>query len=484
MTDDASEASDDPPRGGFGRWWDGPGGGGEVLAVAAPMVVSSLSWTVMTFVDRLMLRHDSGEAMAAAFTAGSAWFAVLCLPMGICSYTNTFVAQHHGAGQPREIGPSIWQGVWIALFASPLLLLAVPLAPWLFSAADHGERIVAMQNTYFSVLLWGAPAMLLAQSLAAFYSGRGLTVIVMLVDTFYALLNVLLDWWWIFGLEVGGVEVFPRMGIAGAAWATVVSLWLKALTYLILVLMPRNRREFATGRWGVDWRRLQRMLWFGGPSGVQMQVEVMGFTAFIFLVGAIGPVANEATSMAFSVSTLAFMPVWGLGMATSILVGQHLGENRDRDAARATWTTLHVAVTYMSVVSALYVLLPTLFLDGFFKPAEPGPNDAAVHAASIVLLRFVAAYNLLDAAQMVFVHAVKGAGDTGFVLVVSATAAAVLTAACWGAIAFYDAGLYGCWSLVVLWVWALGVVYGWRFLGGKWRSMRVIETPPSVEPRP
>jgi MATE family multidrug resistance protein len=448
-----------------------------VLAVAAPMVVSSLSWTVMTFVDRLMLRHDSGDAMSAAFTAGTAWFATLCLPMGICAYTNTFVAQHHGAGQPREVGPSVWQGVWIALFASPLLLAAIPLAPWLFSAAQHGERIAELQATYFAVLCWGAPAMLIGQSLAAFYSGRGLTVIVMVVDAFYALLNVLLDYWWIFGLDVGGLQVFPAAGIEGAAWATVVSLWLKTFTYAALVLRRRNRMAFATDALGIQPRRLARMLYFGGPSGVQMQVEVLGFTAFIFLVGALGPIENEATSMAFSVSTLAFMPVWGLSMAASILVGQHLGESREAAAARVTWTTLYVALAYMAAVSSLYVLTPELFLGGFFKPEHPGPDDAAIRAAAVVLLQFVAAYNLLDATQMVFVHAVKGAGDTQFVLLVSTVAAAGLTLACWVAITWFGAGLYACWALVVGWVWLLGVAYTWRFLGGKWRSMRVIEQP-------
>ncbi|MGL4512547.1 MAG: MATE family efflux transporter [Lacipirellulaceae bacterium] len=469
----------EPDASPFRRWLGGAGGAAEVLAVAAPMVVSSLSWTVMTFVDRLMLRHDSGDAMSAAFTAGTAWFAAICLPMGVCAYTNTFVAQHHGAGQRREIGPAVWQGVWIALIASPLLLAAIPLAPWLFSAAQHGERIAELQTTYFAVLCWGAPAMLVSQSLASFYSGRGLTLVVMVVDAFYALLNVLLDYWWIFGLEVGGAQVFPAAGIAGAAWATVVALWLKTLTYGVLVTLPRNRRDFATGALRLQPKRLTRMLYFGGPSGVQMLVEVLGFTAFIFLVGALGAVENEATTMAFSVSTLAFMPVWGLSMAASILVGQHLGENRDHAAARATWTTLYVALAYMAVVSSLYVLTPWMFLDGFFKPEQPSENDAAIRAAAVLLLQFVAAYNLLDATQMVFVHAVKGAGDTRFVLVVSTVAAAVLSLACWVAIEWFGAGLYACWALVVLWVWALGVAYAWRFLGGKWRSMRVIEQPPT-----
>src|SRR5437763_11932102 len=89
-------------------WWSRPAGGREVLRVSAPLVVSSLSWTIMTFVDRVMLNWVSGTAMSAAFTASAAWFAMLSLPLGVCSYTNTFVAQYEGAGQPKQIGRVFW----------------------------------------------------------------------------------------------------------------------------------------------------------------------------------------------------------------------------------------------------------------------------------------------------------------------------------------------------------------------------------------
>src|SRR5436190_12728601 len=86
------------------NWWSRPAGGREVLRVSAPLVVSSFSWTIMTFIDRVMLNWVSGTAMAAAFTASAAWFAMLSLPLGVCSYANTFFAAYDGAGEPRPIG--------------------------------------------------------------------------------------------------------------------------------------------------------------------------------------------------------------------------------------------------------------------------------------------------------------------------------------------------------------------------------------------
>lgn len=482
-TEDATPTDDSPSEPVGAGWWSRPGGGREVLTVAAPLVVSSLSWTVMTFVDRMLLNHWSGAAMSAAFVASTAWFAALCLPLGICSYTNTFVAQYHGSDQPRRIGPSVWQGVWIALGASPFILIAIPWGDALFRAAGHDPAAVALEGEYFSILCWGAPAMLLAQSLSAFWSGRGKTVVVMTVDALFAGLNLLLDWWWIFGLSVtlGGeeIELLPAAGIAGAGWATVVSLWLKAVVYLVMMVSGKSyRTEFAAADCGVDRPLLARMLSFGGPSGVQLLLDVLGFTVFILLVAQLGPVENEATSMTFSIGSLAFMPVVGVGMAASILVGQHLGEDNDDAAAQATWTSLHVAWGYMAVVSALLVFAPGLFLSGFFV-GEAVEGDAsqrvAVAAVAAVLMRFVAAYNFLDAALIVFVSALKGAGDTRFILVASLVMASLLALLTWLAVEVLDAGLYSCWALVSGWIMGLGVIFLLRFLQGAWRTMRVIE---------
>src|SRR3990170_1807923 len=151
-------------------WWSRPAGGREVLRVALPLVVSSLSWTVMTFVDRMMLNWVSGTAMAAAFSASIAWFAILCLPLGVCSYANTFVAQYDGARQPERIGLVVWQAVWIALGFGAVLLVAIPLAPPFFALAGHSPESYRYEVQFFQILCVCAPAMLLAQAGTSFYS--------------------------------------------------------------------------------------------------------------------------------------------------------------------------------------------------------------------------------------------------------------------------------------------------------------------------
>ena len=176
--------------------------------------------------------------------------------------------------------------------------------------------------------------------------------------------------------------------------------------------------------------RCRRLLKFGGPAGLQLLLEVAGFTIFVFLVGSLGVDELAATNLAFNVSSVAFMPVFGLSTAVSILVGQYLGRNDPDLAARGTWTSLWLASGYMFVVSAMYLLIPDLFLFGFFT-GEPTQSGEKVRSIAIVLLRYVAAYNLFDALNMVFVNAVKGAGDTRFVFLTSFWMAIALGVCTW-----------------------------------------------------
>jgi MATE family multidrug resistance protein len=458
---------------GLTSWWQRPAGGREVMQVALPLVISTLSWTVMTFVDRMFLNWVSGIAMSAAFSASIIWFAFFCLPMGICSYVNTFVSQYMGDRQPERIGPSVWQGVWAAVLVTPLAFAIIPLAPWIFSWTLHSPEVTQLEIPYFQILCVGGPALLVSTALSAFYSGRGKTWVVMLVDAGVTSLNLVLDYLWIFG-HAG----FPEMGIEGAGWATVIALWVKVIIYLLLVLKRENRIAFHTAT-GLRFDRelFGRLIYFGGPSGVQILLDVLGFTVFVILMGRVGDMEAAATTLAFSIASVAFMPVWGFSMAVSILVGQHLGENRDDLAARSTWTTLQISLFYMAIISTLYVFTPDLFLHGFFAGnGASGADKQALYTMAANLLCIVAAYNTMDATFMIFVSAVKGAGDTRFVMIISVIMGVLLAVLSWLTISYWKLSIYGCWMTVTAWVCVMGVIFLLRFLDGKWRSMRVIVT--------
>ncbi|MFZ1935160.1 MAG: MATE family efflux transporter [Thermoguttaceae bacterium] len=449
------------------NWWSRPCGGREVLLLAVPLFVSTASWTVMNFIDRMFLLWRSKEAVAAVLPAGMVHFAMISFPLGIAAYTNTFVAQYYGAGSLRRIGPAVWQGLHLGLVCVPLYLALIPLAPWIF--AGHARLLADQEVLFFRTALFGAGAEIIAAAMAAFFTGRGVTRVVMLVDSSAWLLNIVLDYGWIFG-HFG----LPSLGIQGAALATVVALWWRVAVYSTLLMLPRFRRYNIRRGWRFDPALFWRLLRYGGPSGLQMLVEVAGFTLFLLVVGVLGEDALAATNLAFNVNCLAFVPMLGLGIALSTLVGQQLGRGNPELAARATMTSLSMALSYMGAMALFYVLFPGVLLLGY----EWGASPAEFHqlrATTVVLLRFVAAYCLFDALNVTFAGTLKGAGDTRFIMVVSLLLTPIPVAAAWVGIHFFGLGLIWCWIVITLWICISGLIYLARYVQGRWRHMRVIE---------
>jgi len=293
--------------------------------------------------------------------------------------------------------------------------------------------------------------------------------VVMVVDAGAVVINLILACVLVLGW---GVESW---GVAGAAWATVAAQWCRAVMYASLALMPANRAEYNTADIKPDGQLLRRMIRFGGPSGVQMMLEVSGFALFILIVAEIGRAESVASTLAFRVSQVAFMPVWGFGMATAVLVGQKLGEDRPDLAVRAARTTLSLSMLYMGIISLVFVLAPRVFLQTFFSHGEGDEAIGGVEAMTVRLMRFVAAYNMFDAAVIIFVSVLRGAGDTRFVMIASSSMSILMTVGTYIAVHMLHISVYGAWWFIAIWIFALAVIYAARYRTGKWQAMRVID---------
>ena len=451
--------------------WEGVGGYREVLKIAGPLILSMGSWSLMHFVDRMFLTWYDREALAAALPAGLLSFAFSCFFFGTAGYVNTFVAQYSGAGRPERVGSAVWQGIYFSVASGVLMLALLPFSKAIFAWAGHEPSIQPLEVVYFQILTGGVWAAFLMAAISSFFTGRGETRVVMWVNVLAVAINIALDYVWIFG-KWG----FPRWGIRGAAWATVVAHIVGMAVFFGLMLRKQYRERYHTLRaWRFEWALFKRLMRFGLPNGVQFAVELFGFAMFVLLVGRLGTVDLAATNLTFNINTLAFLPMIGFGIAVSTLVGQYLGQDRADLAERSTWSAVHLCQVYMIVMALAYVLIPELFLMPFASEANPAEFQP-VQDLCIVLLRFVALYCLFDAAYIVFSSAVKGAGDTRFVMwVILGFSWFVMILPVYLAIVTFEWGLYVAWCFCSAYIILMGTVFLFRFRGGKWKTMRVIE---------
>jgi MATE family multidrug resistance protein len=413
------------------------------------------------------------DAMAASMSAGTLHWALICFPLGLAQYANTFVAQYYGSGQLHRIGPVIWQSVRVGIYAIPLFALSGALIPLLFRAFGHPVSIMELETTYFRVLLLAAPAAVMNGALSSFYTGRGQTRIVMYVNALSTIVNILFDYLWVFG-KAG----FPVMGIVGAGLATVLANWVQTIVYFILMHTRDNPQRYHLFQRQLDRQLLWRMIYYGSPNGLQYLVESSTFSIVMLKLARLGSHEMAATTMAFNVNAIAFIPLVGISIAVSTLVAQQLMHQRADLAVRATWNGVLWAFVYSIGFGIGYLFYPDLLTAGYAAGSNSGTMNE-LRATTVILFRFAAAYCLFDAMQIVFVGAIKGAGDTWFVLVSSMVVA--MTAVFIGVIGehFFHGGLYWWWSVITGWICVLGLLFCARFLQGHWKTMRVIEIVPA-----
>lgn len=460
--------------------WGSDGGYRHVLALAVPLVFSTASWSIQTFVNRMFLAWHSPDSVAASMPAGMLNFAILSGFINTAGYVSTFAAQYHGAGQNERVGRVMWQALWIALIGGVLSALFIPGAPAFFRWAGHHPAVQVEEVTFFQILCLGAFPVIMATAFSGMLSGLGRTRTVMWVTLTGTAVNILFDYLLIFG-RWG----LPALGIAGAGWSTVIAGVVQFACFLLIVTGARYRAPYRTLDWRPDGRTFRRLIRFGLPSGLQLCIDMTAFTAFIMLVGRLGRNELAATNLAFNINTIAFMPMIGLGMTVSILVGQALGRNDPRGARYSVRSAFDLTFVYMAAIAVLFGLFPGLFLLPFEARSDPA-SFAAVSRIAAVLLRFVAVYTLFDALSIIFSSAIKGAGDTKFVMyMVVALLLGILIIPTTVAVIWLDASIYVCWAIASAYVATLGMAFFARYRSGKWETIRVIEHPvPFMAHRP
>jgi MATE family multidrug resistance protein len=441
----------------------------RLLGIALPMVVSQASDTIMMFTDRLFLSRLGEAYIAAAMSGGLTAFMVSSFFVGTVGYTNAVVAQLYGAKRKQSCAEATVQGLILALICYPLILAVSPLARYLFILAGQSPLQVGLGYEYFQYIIFGSVFLVLRYALSGFFLGIGRTRLVMLANLAGMLANLPANYVLIYG-KLG----FPALGLKGAAIGTVLGSALSFLVLLASYLSRPNRREFATHRAfrlrGATMRTLVR---FGTPAGVEMLLNVAAFNLFVQFMYSYGTGVAAAVTIAFNWDIVAFIPMLGMSFATTALVGQFVGARDFALARRAAYLSLRVAWVYSGTMVVVFLAatgaLVRTFASGF-------PGDAAeIIRLAAVLIRLASIYTLADSAQLVFAGALRGAGDTRWVMSVSVGLHWLFSGLAVVLIRFVGISPVAAWTAFIVFVVLLGIAMFLRFRGGRWMQIRMLE---------
>jgi MATE family multidrug resistance protein len=436
----------------------------EILHLALPIIASMASATVAGFVDTWIVAQIGTTEVAAIMPASVTAYTLTSLPLGITQCVSTFAAQALGRGQRGEGAAFAWQGLYLSVFVGVACFLLWPLAPLFFGAFGHEPEVVTLEVMYFRIRLWGIGLGIAIGALNGFFYGihrPGIPLVAMVVDN---VANVVLCY-----ALVLGVWGMPKLGLAGAAIAFVLSFVAQLAVLLAAFLSSACHNEFFTrSDWRFSWARFCQLLRIGWPLGVQQAIDILSWGVLIILmVGRFGKEQLAASNIAIQYMMISFLPGMGLGQALTALVGRYIGEGNTETAIQRVHEGLLLAMLYMTGMGLIYFLLPGPLI-AFFNA------DSRVIEAGSTILLCAAVFQLFDAMNVTFVGALRGAGDThGIAWITVGLLVLVFAPLSVGSVAFTDLQSVGPWLAGTVYTILLGLLLWWRFERGKWREIDI-----------
>ena len=382
----------------------------KVLRLVWPLALGMANNALMQFTDRVFLARESAASLEAILPASMLAFTFVCFFQSIAAYSGTFVAQYHGAGNPRGAAASCRAGLLLSLAAGVVLALLIPLGRIVCDWCGHPPDVLAREKTYYTIVMSGGFFLCAAMAVQSFFTGIGRTRLVFWVNLLGNAANILLDYLLIFGCGP-----IPASGIAGAAVATVIAQFLQfaVLTAFAWPHIFVRRAPDAPSAPGEH--LIWRMLRFGTPAGIYSVLNILSFAVFVFLTGRVGDMALAVSNATLTVNYLIYAPIEGFAIGASTLVGQHQGASDSAGAARDARRALILAEIYIIVAALAALAFHGPILDLFV--ADTATFDhAAFRSLGFTLFSLMMAWQCFDCADVVLSGALKGAGDTHFVM--------------------------------------------------------------------
>lgn len=448
-----------------------PGGIRELLILAFPMIISTACDGIMTFTDRLFLARVGSEQMNAAMGGGVAMQTLIFFFVGLTGYSTALVAQYFGAGQKQNSSRAAFQAILVTLAAWPIILLAKPIMVHFFNFMNVPASQAGYQLEYLNILAWGSVLGMMRYTLGCYFTGIGKTAIVMRATLAALVINVVLDYVLIFG-KFG----FPAMGIRGAAIATISGAGFAVIVLLIAYFSKNNREEFKVLKsFRFNYEIMRKLIYYGFPAGLEMFLNFLAFLTMVALFHSRGDVAATATTIMFNWDLVSFIPLLGIEIAVTSLVGRYMGAGRPLIAHHAAISAIKTGIFYSIIILALFVFVPE-WLVRIFHPEKPSEVFEMAVPVAVNMIRIASLYVLIEAVLVAIVGALRGAGDTHFTMLASVTAHWLFIPILYLSLNVFQFSVELSWFFLVIFFLSFCTIFIFRFRSGKWKSIRVIRT--------
>lgn len=371
------------------------------LAIAVPVMLSQIGQVVVQMADTMMVGRLGADELASVSYAGAIFNIGLLFCMGSAMGLTPLVGKSISQRGHRQ-SAHLFQNSFLfnLIFALGVGALLYGVS-FFMDNMGQSERVVELAIPYFRIMIISMIPALIFLSFKQFMEGLGDTRTAMIITIGANVVNIGLNYLLIYG-EFGA----PELGVAGAAYATLVARILMPLSFLVVFLRrPSLRRYFKFFcKENFSLTHLKELTRVGLPIGTQILVEQLAFSFTAVMVGWLGAASLASHQVAMNISFLVFMILSGLSAATTIRVSHQFGRGAIGDMRKAAHASYHLTTVSVIIAAILIVIfrhqIPLLF-----------SSDPEVIAVSSQLLLIVALYQLPDGLQVVSLGALRGISD-------------------------------------------------------------------------
>lgn len=409
------------------------------FALAWPLVIAQLAQNALHTTDVILLGRLGPTYLAAGTLAATFLNAFLLGCIGVVGAVAPLVAQARGARDIKAVRRVVRQGCWAAIILSVLLIPVLLQIKPIYLALGQDPLATDMAEQFIQIAAWSMFPALGLIAFRSFLSAYDATRAILLITVFGVLINALIAYTLIFG-HFG----FPRLELRGAAIATLATNFIMLLMMVAFVVRHRRFKRFnvLVRFWKPDWQRLREIFRIGLPIGLTVVAEVGLFTAAALLMGRLGTDEVAAHAVALQLASMAFMVPLGLGVAATVRVGIAYGRGDMAAVGNAGWSAFVLGLAFMAVSCTLFLTAGPFLVSLFLDPHEPGNANAI--GLAITFLMVAGVFQLVDGAQVVAAHSLRGLSDTKIPMVLA---------------------IIGYWAVGLPTSYVLGFVFDWRGLG-------------------
>ena len=384
-----------------------------------PIALSQLGYIVVQFADNAMVGSYGGDdplPLSAVSFGVMMSFVMFSLSMGVCLGMTPIVGEHFARGEYRRTAHYL-QSSLVAFPLLGLLLMAMQLLsiPLLYRLGQPVE-VVDMAVPYYRLMAYSLPAIMLYGSFRQFLEGIGNTVTPMVLALATNVVNIVLNWIFIYGNC--GCEA---MGVYGAGLATLIARWmLPVLAILYFIIKPKYRDYLKLFSRGVNYLKDSwRLLSIGIPLAGQMLLEGSAFIVTSIMMGWFGAEALAANQVAMTYGNAAFMLTIALGSAATIRVSHCYGLGDHQQMRDVVISSTHLSALWGVIVFVLFIVLRGVL------PRVFTPSSDIIAQASIMMI-WVGMYQISDAVQGTLIGVLRGMQDVKIIAALSFVAYIVL----------------------------------------------------------